>query len=59
MLHRHGGEGDEAVRMRGDQLGELLVLQLDQRLGLVAVGVVPERIDADRLHVDALLVHGL
>ena len=41
------------------ELGELLVLQLDQLFGDVAVGVIPERIDADRLHVDALLVHGL
>ena len=59
MLHRDGGEGDEAVRMRCDELGEFLVLQLDQLVGDVALGVIPERIDADRLHVDALLVHGL
>ncbi|WP_366946317.1 DUF3566 domain-containing protein [uncultured Bradyrhizobium sp.] len=43
----------------GDQLGELLVLQIDQLLGRVAVGLVPERIDAQRLDVDALRVHGL
>ena len=36
MLHRDRREGDEAVGMRGDELGELLVLQLDQLLGDVA-----------------------
>ena len=59
MLHGDGGEGDEAVRMRRDQLGKLFVLQLDELVGDVAFGFVPEGVDADRLHVDALLVHGL
>ena len=59
VLHRDRREGDEAVGMRRDERGKLLVLQLDHRFGLVALGVVPERIDADRLHVDALLVHRL
>jgi hypothetical protein len=59
MLHGDRGEGDEAVGMLGNQRGKLLVLQLDDRFGLVTLGVIPERIDADRLHVDALLIHRL
>src|SRR6266851_778364 len=58
MLERHGGEGDEAVGLRCHQLGELFVLQLDERRRDVAVRLVPVGIDAERLDVDALLVHG-
>ena len=57
VLHGSGRESDEAIRMRRAQLGELLVLRFDEFFGEVAVGLVPERIDADRLDVDALRVH--
>ena len=59
VLQRHGGEGDEAIGLGRAQLRQLLVLQLDERLGDVALGLVPVGIDAERLDVDALPVHGL
>ncbi len=57
MLHRGGGEGDKAVRMLGAQLRKLLVLRPDYLLGSVTVELVPDRIDAERLDVDALGIH--
>lgn len=36
---------------------QLLVLDAYHGFGHVALGVVPQRIDRQRLHVDALLVH--
>jgi len=56
-LQRHGREGDEAIGLGGAQLGELLVLQLDDGLRDVAIRLVPERIDAQRFDVDALRIH--
>jgi hypothetical protein len=44
MLQRDRGEGDEALRVRGACLGELLVLDLDDLPGEVAVRLVPARI---------------
>src|SRR5207245_4242968 len=58
VLQRHRGEGDEAIRVRRAGLGELLVLERDEPAGDVTIGLVPVRIDAERLDVDALLVHG-
>ena len=57
MLQRHGRERDEPIRLCRADLCELLVLDLDQLLHDVSVGLVPVRIDAERLDVDALLVH--
>src|ERR1700720_1579992 len=60
VCQRHRGEADEAVRRLAADLGELLVLQFDDLRGELALGIVPEiRIDAERLDVDALLVHHL
>ncbi len=57
VLQRHGREGDEAIRPGRAQLGELLVLDLDERSREIALGLVPVGIDAECLDVDALLVH--
>ena len=57
VLQGHRRERDEPVRMRRAELGQLLVLQLDQLRRDVAIRVVPVRIDAERLDVDALRVH--
>ncbi len=59
MLQRHGREGDEALLMRRAEFGELFVLNPDELRREVALGLVPERIDAERLDVDALRVHRL
>src|SRR6267142_3704251 len=45
--------------MRRARLGELGILDRADLLGQIAVGLVPVRVDAEGLHVDALLVHGL
>ncbi len=58
VLQRHRREGDEALGIRGARLGELFVLDLDDLPGEIAVRRVPVRVDAERLDVDALLVHG-
>jgi len=47
------------VRLGGAQLGELLVLDLDDLGGEIAIASVPERIDRQHLHVDRLPVHRL
>ncbi len=59
VLQRHRGEGDETIGLGGAQLRELLVLHLDERLRDVALRLVPVRIDAESLDVDALPVHGI
>jgi hypothetical protein len=59
VLQGHRGERDEAVGVPGAGLGEALVLQRDQLLGHVAGRLVPVGVDAERLDVDALLVHRL
>ena len=56
-LQCDGGEGDKAGGMGGDRFGELFVLQLNDFLGEVAVGLAPERVDRQCLHVDALRIH--
>src|SRR5436190_6509604 len=58
VLQRHRREGDEALGIGGARLRELLVLELDDLPGEIAVRRVPVRVDAERLDVDALLVHG-
>src|SRR5215475_1252397 len=57
-LERHRRERHEPLRMGGTCLGEFLVLDCDDLFGEVAVcEFVPVGIDAERLHVDPLLVH--
>src|SRR5215831_21335970 len=58
-LQGHCGESNEAVGMLGARLGEFLVLNADDLLREVALYLVPVWVDAERLHVDALRVHGL
>ena len=58
-LQGERGEGGEAVGLGGAELGQLLVLHLDDLAGEVAVAAVPEGIDRQHLHVDRLRVHGL
>jgi hypothetical protein len=43
--------------MRRAEFGELLVLDLDDLRGKIALLVVPERIDRQDLHVHGLCVH--
>src|SRR6185437_12902816 len=49
VLQRQRRKGNEAIRLGGDELRELLVLQLDQCSRDIAVRRVPEWIDAERL----------
>ena len=58
VLQRDRREGDETIGLGGAQLRELFVLHLDDGLCDVALRLVPVGIDAERLDVDALLVHG-
>ncbi len=51
VLQRHGCEGDEALGVRGACLRELLVLELADLPGEVAIRLVPVRVDAERLDV--------
>ena len=57
MLQRDGRERHEPLGVRRADLGERLVLDLDQLRGHIALGRVPVRVDAERLDVDALRVH--
>ena len=57
-LQRHGAERDEAVRMLLAPRGQRLVVHAHDLVGELALRVVPPvLIDAERLHVDAALVH--
>jgi hypothetical protein len=56
-LQRRRREGDETIAMTGTELDQRLVLHFDQLFGRVALGAVPERVDAQRLDIDARLVH--
>ncbi len=57
VLQCDGREGDEAVGGGGAEFGQLFVLDSDQLGRGVAVGAIPEGIDAERLDVDPLGVH--
>jgi len=46
VLQRNRREGNEAVRVSGAKRGKLLILELDQLFGDVAIRLVPECIDA-------------
>ena len=56
-LQGQRGESREAVGLRGAELGELLVLDLHDLAGEIAVAAVPERIDRQHFHVDGLRIH--
>ncbi len=58
VLQGNRGQADEAVRLCRADVGELLVLQLDDLTGEVGLGLVPkDRVEAERF--DALLIHHL
>ena len=57
MLQRDRRQPDEAIRMRRTPGRQFFVLQRDDLAGQVAIRPVPPRVDADRLNIDALLVH--
>ena len=59
VLQGHRRERDEALRVGRARRRELLVLEGDDLSREIAVGLVPARVDAERLDVDALLVHRL
>ena len=66
LLHREvgrlqgeGRKGGEAVGMGRAELGQLLVLHLDDLTGELAVAAVPEGIDRQHFHVDGLSIHRL
>src|SRR5262245_11787024 len=56
-LQRRRREADETVGMTGTERGQRLVLHFDQLFGRVALGAVPERVDAQPLDIEARLVH--
>src|SRR5215510_898907 len=56
-LQRRRREADETIGMTGTELDQRLVLHFDQLFSRVALGAVPERVDAQRLDIDARLVH--
>src|SRR5262245_13213902 len=56
-LQRRRREADETIGVTGTELDQRLVLHFDQLFGRVALGAVPERVDAQRLDIDARLVH--
>ena len=56
-LEGHRGERDEAVGIARADLDEPFVVETHDFASGIAIGPVPERIDAERLHVDALRVH--
>ncbi len=57
VLQCDGRKSDEAVRGGGAELGQLLVLDPDQLGRGVAVGAIPEGVDAERLDIDPLGIH--
>ena len=56
-LQRRRRKGDETVGMAGAELHQRFVLDADQLFGGIALGAVPERVDAERLDIDAGAVH--
>ena len=59
ILQRQRREGREPVRLRCDQFRQFFVLDRDDLFAKVAIGVIPERIDRQHLHIDSLEVHAL
>ena len=57
MLERDRREPDKPIGMGGTPRSHRFVLNFDEAIGQLAIGAVPIRVDADRLDVDALLVH--
>ena len=52
-----GRKGDEPIRLRGAELDQGLVLDPDQCSDGIALGPVPVWIDAERLDIDARVIH--
>src|SRR5215471_10121579 len=57
VLQSNRRKGDKTVGHRGAELCQLFILKLDQLGRSVAIGAVPERVDAERFDIDALGVH--
>src|SRR5207302_5174561 len=57
MLDGSGRKGDKAVGMTGTELRQRLVVEADQLGRGIALGAVPEGVDAERLDIDAGAVH--
>src|SRR5439155_11644326 len=57
MLDGSGRKGDKAVGMTGAELRQRLVVEADQLGRGIALGAVPERVDAERLDIDAGTIH--
>src|SRR5262245_1318704 len=56
-LQRNRRVADETAGDRLAHLRDLDALEVIEATGKIAVGAVPEGVDAERLHVDAVLVH--
>jgi hypothetical protein len=56
-LQRHRGKTQEAVRVRSTPFGQRFIVDLDDFRSDVAFRQVPERVDANRLDIDALFIH--
>ena len=56
-LQRNRREGHEAIRVFSAELGEPVVLHADHLGHDIALRSIPPRVDAERLHVDALAIH--
>src|SRR5207248_8969278 len=57
ILQGRGRKGDEPLRLRGAELDQGLVLDPDHFGDGIALGPVPVWIDAERLDIDARLIH--
>src|SRR5215475_8959430 len=57
ILQCRGRKGDEPIRLRGAELDQGLVLDPDQFSDGIALGPVPVWIDAERLDIDARVIH--
>src|SRR6202023_1024187 len=58
VLQGNRRQADEAVRLCRADVGELLILQLDDLTGEVGLGLGPKaRVEAEGLEADALLIH--
>ena len=57
ILQCRGCKGDKPIRLRGAELDQGLVLDSDQCGDDIALGPVPVWIDAERLDIDARVIH--
>ncbi len=58
VLQRHGREAHESIIVGRADVCNSLVLRPDQPAGQALVDLVPERIDAENLEIDAHFIHG-